>query len=142
MRDELVQYFNQVLGIREVLLPTVESSDQEGLSPIEQPKNVQVLFVDDKPWAPQASDLFQKMRAAMKLTAEQVEVLFLDQVSKADLQMKALVSSAVVNFSQDSLKEIPADIQFQTISPSRLIDNPALKKEAWLELQKVMSALL
>lgn len=140
MREDLIEYFSQVLGINSVLMPEVPEAPEVTLT-----RNILVLFVDDKPWNPETSDLFQKMWRAMKLTAEQVEVLFLQPasgpISKAELQLKALSATAVVNFSFESLADLPTDLQFRTVSPSRLIENPALKKEVWSELQKVMLAL-
>lgn len=144
MREDLVPYFIQVLGIREVLRPFTQDAPVVA-EPMAEQKKPMVLFIDDRPWTVPTADLFKKMWQAMKLTSEQVQVLFLESegapTSKSDLQLKALSATAVVNFSHEALEELPTDIQFHTVSPSRLIENPALKKEVWSELQKVMLAL-
>ncbi len=144
MKEELVQYFSQVLGIRQVMV-SPELDVSPSLELVENKRKVMVLFIDDKPWTVATADLFKKMHQAMKLTSDQVQVFFLDpesaSVSKSDLQLKALSASAVVNFSHEALEGLPTDIQFHTVSPSRLIEDPSLKKEVWSELQKVMMVL-
>jgi hypothetical protein len=128
---ELVRYWKEVLGIQAVILP-------EGEVVQALPK---VLFIDEKPWSPKAAALFEKMREAMKLTSEQIDIQFESVSSAADIQMHALTFNAVVFFSPKNIDKIEVGAKFQTDGPEMLLADPQLKKSAWSVLQQVMKSL-
>lgn len=139
MSQELIQYFEQVLGVREILLQPIEVAAAE---PIFEPAPARLLvFVDQKPWSSTAKALFEKMKQAMKLQNIETETLFADQMSAADFQLETLKATAVISFCSNLSQTTQNENLFLTISPEELLQKPELKKQAWDDLQKVMRFL-
>ncbi len=140
MSQELIQYFEQVLGIREFIATPLQSSSE----PVNQVENTLprlVLFVDQKPWTASASDLFEKMKLAMKLENVETQTVFTDQMSAADFQLLTLKAHTVISFCEELSKSIQNENLFMTVSPQKLLESPELKKQAWADLQNVMRFL-
>ena len=131
MIQDYISYLTHTLGIKQVILPPMAE-------PIVLSK---VLFIDEKPWSKEATLLFRKMEAAMKLDPSQVTVIFESEVSAPELQLQALTYPAVVFFSEKNFDKIEASQKFMTSSPEQMLKHPELKKEAWAILQKVMSSI-
>lgn len=88
--------------------------------------------------------LFVKMREAMKLTEAQVEILFAENMSNSELQIRALTAKEIVCFHPEIFERLKVQFSgniLQTTGPSELIQSPALKKQTWGDLQRVMKKL-
>lgn len=88
--------------------------------------------------------LFVKMREAMKLTEAQVEILFAENMSNSELQIRALTAKEIVCFHPEIFERLKVQFSgniLQTTGPSELIQSPALKKQTWGDLQQVMKKL-
>jgi hypothetical protein len=141
MSEAYVEYLEKVLGLKNLIWPAVEPGVQ--LEPQPGANRLAILFIAEHAWSAPARELFEKMREAMKVPASQVQILFADQVTVPDLQVQALSAERVVCFSDRLFRQIAVDpeVKFQTYGPDQLLQKPALKKEAWAELQKVMKSL-
>ncbi|MEZ0391476.1 MAG: hypothetical protein ACAH59_04625 [Pseudobdellovibrionaceae bacterium] len=142
--EAYLHYLDQVLGVRSVILPDSESAPAASPQsvPIKE-AGISVLFLAEKIWSRPADQLFQKMREAMKLSADSVRVMFLQNSTQADIQLQALASRCVVCFSKSIFDSLPADtsLKFHTHDPEELIKKADLKKTTWEDLKKVMKAL-
>lgn len=140
--ETYLHYLEQVLGLRSVIWPVSEPVSMEADAQLSHPV-LKVLFIAEKPWSPAARDLFQKMRDAMKISEEESQVLFASEAHLPALQMAALAAQRVVFFSPRLMGQISVETEakFLTHNPEDLIIKPALKKEAWEELKKVMKSL-
>lgn len=138
---EYLQYMQQVLGVREVLLGPEMALETLNEAPVHHRK---VLFIDTKKWTPAALELFNKMRQAMKLNSDEIQILFANETALADIQLQCLQAQEIVSFDanifSDLQKDFPQQLT-QTIGPEVLLKDPAKKKETWAELQKVMQKL-
>ena len=135
--NDYFSYLSGTLGISSVLwTPSVAETE------VEKPHG-KILFIDETPWSPEVSGLFAKMREAMKLSPEQIEIVFTENLSVGELKLKSLTAVRVVAFTEKFFSdlEIENERKFLTVSPMQLIKNPALKKQAWLDLQRVMASL-
>lgn len=142
MVSSYLEYMRKVLGVSEVLL-CFPAESPEANSAVISP-SIEVLFIDDKKWSTAASDLFQKMRDAMKLSPDQIEVLFAESSALSDIQIKSLQAHQIVSFSQDiynALKTEFADQIIQTVGPEILLKDSSQKKQTWGDLQQVMKRL-
>lgn len=134
-------YLENVLGLREVIWPVPEPENTE--IPTQTAERIHVLFVAERPWSVAATELFEKMREAMKIPNQQDKVLFLSEAGAAELQTSALAAEHVVCFSKAIFDQIPSDhpARYLTHSPDVLQSRPQLKRETWEELKKVMKSL-
>ncbi len=84
-----------------------------------------------------------KMRDAMKISPEQVTVLFANQVSASELQVAAISADRVISFSPEIYQNLSVEKEnkFLTHSPEELLKKPELKKQAWEDLKQVMKSL-
>lgn len=139
--NALLQYFNQVLGIREILVPIVPVAEIQPDVEVNSVSSSVVLFIDDQPWNAQAQSLFEKICEAMKLESGSVQVLFAVNESRPSLHLKSLASIATVVFSKKIASEFKGENIFAISSPNEMLNNPSLKKQAWADLQKVMLAV-
>lgn len=142
--DRYIQYLEQVLGLKQVILPEVQPPAADSTSASVPAENtLRVLFLADKPWSPKARDLFLKMREAMKLPEKQTRVLFASEMSWPEIEIAALSAERVVCFSENLFAKIHVDshLKFHTHNPEDLLSRPQLKKETWEDLKKVMKSL-
>ncbi len=141
MNAAYLTYLEKTLGLKSLLWPSALSDTPSSLQTDAEP--LAILFLDERPWSSDARELFEKMREAMKVSNQNVEILFANQVSPSKIQVRSLTAQRVVCFSQNLFDQIPADLGFKflTHSPQQLLLKPALKREAWSELQKVMKSL-
>ncbi len=149
--ETYLQYLEQVLGLKNVILPSpsqdtdsqiIEDAEPADIT-LEAEEPIWVLFVAEKTWSQDAQSLFQKMREAMKVPAEKSSVLFADVATVPQLQIAALSAHRVVCFSEKLFELIQADagMKFLTHDPQELLKRPQLKKSAWEDLKKVMKSL-
>ncbi len=134
-----LKYMKEVLGVERIQRPQADTASAEPA-----PELIQVLFIDQKKWSAATMDLFVKMREAMKLTETQVEILFAENMSNSELQIKALTAKEIVCFHPEIFENLKTPFSgniLLTIGPSDLIQSPALKKQTWGDLQQVMKKL-
>lgn len=160
MKD-YVNYLRDVLGLQTILLPAQTSDvaaqfiSQQGPFEPQELVHCELVFLNiltqpkESFFNPEVSELFQKMRAAMKLA--NLTVLELDCTVEDRSQLpselaKKVESKVVVVFSS-----FPKDIGemifkgpgkwIETYSPAYLIEDPTAKKVVWNDLKKVMKEL-
>jgi hypothetical protein len=140
--ENYIQYLEQVLGLKNIVWPQMEPVP-EPVVESEPAPSVWVLFIAEKKWSAPAAELFKKMREAMKLTGDQVKILFANQASLPELQISALSAQRVVCFSKRLNEQISSDPAFKyvTFDPEELLAQPQLKKAAWEDLKIVMKSL-
>lgn len=142
--------------MRSVIWPEAFAQNTSGLSTNPSvEKSGLVVFVDSRPWNKQEAELFDKMRAAMKLSQAQTKILFAGPGEMTQKSVELMAATCVIFFSPElatqaqnteilkSLRENPSDgmLQMTTFGPRELISNPQLKKQTWDDLQKVMKKL-
>jgi hypothetical protein len=142
--ENYLWYLENVLGLKTLVLPELQSpieTDAVVAEPVVKPP--QVLFIQERTWSPAAGELFHKMREAMKLSIDQVAVLFADQASASELQVAIMSADRVVSFSQGIFQNLQKEPEnkFLTHSPEDLLKRPELKKQAWDDLKLVMKSL-
>lgn len=105
----------------------------------------QVVFLDVQPWSAKEADLFDKMRAAMKLSKAQTKIIFANPSEIHQKGLELLTATSVIFFSPELATHAPPlgeDIfQITTFGPRELLQSPQLKKQSWDDLQKVMKKL-
>jgi hypothetical protein len=138
--ENYLWYLENVLGLKTLVWPEIQSPV---IVEEPKPKAAQVLFIQERAWSPSASDLFHKMREAMKLTSDQVNVVFADQVSSSELQVAVMAADRVVAFSKNIFQTLNKEPEnkFVTFSPEEMLQRPDLKKQAWEDLKQVMKSL-
>jgi hypothetical protein len=139
--ENYIWYLENVLGLKNPIWP---QRPQEAVPQAQQqPARSQILFIDETPWSNAATELFQKMREAMKLSSDQISICFASQVSTSQLQVSALAADRVVCFSKKIFESlsIEANNKFSTFSPEELLKQPTLKRQTWNDLQQVMKSL-
>lgn len=140
-----LKYMKEVLGVNHIPMETLmETETPKAIGEAEQINSLQALFIDQKKWSVAAMDLFQKMREAMKLSPEQIEILFAENLSNSELQIKALTAKEIVCFNSELFENLKAHYPHnltQTVGPMELLKTPALKKQTWGDLQQVMKKL-
>ncbi len=142
--ENYLWYLENVLGLKTLVLPEMPSPvETEAI--VEEPvvKPPQVLFIEERALSAAASELFHKMREAMKLSSEQVTVLFADKASASELQVAVMSADRVVSFSKNIFQNLQKEPEhkFLTHSPEELLKRPELKKQAWDDLKLVMKSL-
>ena len=142
---EYLHYMQQVLGIREVLLstPLIDNEASERL-PMSTTPQRKVLFIDKHTWSPAAHELFSKMREAMKLSTDEIKILFSQETALADIQLQGLQSQEIVSFDPEVSQALQPDFKTQlttTIGPEVLVKDAGKKKITWNDLQSVMKRL-
>jgi hypothetical protein len=139
--DSYLWYLENVLGLKSVILPAPPPVE-EVVAP-EPVKLPTVVFIDSKGWSQAATELFQKMREAMKLMPEQITILNSSKISASELQVAVMAADRVVCFSPEIFQSLQkeADLKFQTHSPEDLLKKPELKKQTWEDLKQVMKSL-
>lgn len=140
----MIRYLNEVLGIKQILLPMVseDSSDETNL----HAHLLQVLFVCSDKYSADAEDLFYKMVAAMKLERNQIKLINCHQKTLIDFEIEILSCQAVVFFTDEAsewkqLVQSKSVFNVQTFGPEYLLKNPQFKKQTWEQLQTVMAAI-
>lgn len=140
----MIRYLNDVLGVKQVLLPQLVVSQLEESSL--QVRPLKILFVCSESLSVDAQELFYKMVAAMKLEKNQIELVNCHQKSLIDFEIEILSCQAVVFFTDEALdwKQLAQSESFfnvQAFGPEYLLKNPQYKKQTWEQLQKVMAAI-
>ena len=141
MNTAYLDYLEKTLGLKSLLWPL--ALQQASTANMRDQKSLRILFLEEHPWSQPARELFEKMREAMKISSDQIQILFANQVSQAEIQVQSLTAQRVVCFSQNLFDQISVEAPFKffTHSPEQLLLHPTKKKEAWSELQKVMKSL-
>lgn len=161
-REPYLRYMKDVLGLDQVVWPaSAEESREEwrthfGTRTGHWPeiKRYPLVFLslgakDRSLFDGDSGDLFEKMKAAMKLGEWTYLELECDlaESEEALRRMSALfeIPRAVVFTNEPRLADAPrtfGSVQYvETYGPSMLIEKPELKKRAWLDLQRVMALL-
>lgn len=163
MKDYL-QYLQEVLGLQGVMIadPTAPSAaaraqfftPQGPLSAGEQ-KYFELVFLNivtqekESFFLPQVRDLFDKMKAAMKL--KNIQILELD----CTVEDRSLLPSELAEICESKVvvvfSSFPKDLGemiykgpgkwIETYSPAYLLEDASAKKVVWNDLQKVMKEL-
>jgi hypothetical protein len=140
-----LKYLQETLGVRSVLWPQALAHAASEEVTVEPEKKSLVVFVDVQQWSRQEADLFDKMRAAMKLSKDQTKILFAGPGEMAQKSVELLAATCVIFFSPElatQAQSMGSDVlQMTTFGPRELISNPQLKKQTWDDLQKVMKKL-
>ncbi|WII71648.1 hypothetical protein QJS83_14360 [Bdellovibrio sp. 22V] len=161
MKD-YIQYLQDVLGLQNVMLPASEEgavkarffTAQGPFEPSESPY-FELIFLNiltqakESFFLPETRDLFEKMKAAMKL--KNLQVLELDCTvedrSQLPSELAAICEGKVVVVFSSFPKDLGEMILkgpgkwIETYSPAYLIEDPGAKKVVWNDLQKVMKEL-
>lgn len=157
-----IWYLKNVLGIQQFLAPVAPSVPLQDTDPLSlnadrgeasnKGPELKILFVDEQSWDPGAQQLFEKMREAMGVQAQEVKVLSGKSLSPEELEFQKILCRQIVIF-KDSIQEIelpaidlkssPLNSQqtSMTISPRTLLRRPELKRRAWEDLKLVMQRL-
>lgn len=163
------QYLSDVLGLRQVMMPTPVASADEVLAArpaffhsaqgpqiegrdFHRPALAVVNWVQDPReslFDPQVAELFNKMLAAMKLPAEKVLVLDCVMNERGLIPnglFKVCEPSWVLFFSREPAHLGEVQIKgparwIETLSPALLLEQPGAKKQVWADMQKVMREL-
>jgi hypothetical protein len=140
-----LKYLQETLGVRSVLWPEASTALTPASALAPQNKTALVVFVDSHPWSRQESELFEKMRAAMKLSREQTKLLFTTAEEIPQKSVELLAATCVIFFAPELAAQTgPLDdevMRMTTFGPRELLANPQLKKQTWDDLQKVMKKL-
>jgi hypothetical protein len=134
--QKYIQYLGDVLGIRSVLLPPAET--------VQPP--ARLIFLEDVGRSSVESlELFAKMKEAMKLKEE--ESLYLEMTS-ASLSMnfaRLEQAEVLVAFSKTLAEFLTANLPHRILllspSPSEMLKDASLKREAWDVLKQAMKHL-
>jgi hypothetical protein len=143
-----LKYLQETLGVRSVLWPisAMETSSVESIGPaVARKKTPQIVFIDIQPWTRQETDLFEKMRVAMKLSKEQTKIIFATPAELPQKSLELLTATCAIFFSPELATQsfvLPEEtFVMTTFGPRELLPNPQLKKQSWDDLQKVMKKL-
>lgn len=160
MKD-YVQYLQEVLGLQNVMLPPSEGEKTQALfftsqGPFVTPfHHYELVFINvltqskESFFIPEVRELFEKMKAAMKL--KNLQVLELDCTiedrSQLPSELAQICESKIVVVFSSFPKDI-GELVFkgpgkwlETYSPAYLLEDPGAKKVVWNDLQKVMKEL-
>ena len=167
MKD-YIQYLEEVLGLQKVMISDISSSQ-----PMSETTPKTQFFTEKGPFAPaeivyrelvflniltqakesfflpQVKDLYEKMKAAMKLRNIQILELdcTVDDRSQLPSELAKICESKVVVVFSSFPKDLGEMIfkgpgkWIETYSPAYLIEDAGAKKVVWNDLQKVMKEL-
>jgi len=141
-----LKYLQETLGVRSVLLPVTAIDSAVDTADLSLPKfSPQIVFIDIQPWSKKEAELFDKMRAAMKLSSEQTKIIFASPGEMSQKGLELLTATCAVFFSPELAAQasgLSEDVfAITTFGPRELLLNPQLKKQSWDDLQKVMKKL-
>ncbi len=169
MKDYL-QYLQDVLGLQNVMISHESTEDsatpvatvsaprfftrQGPFEPTEK-AYYEVIFLNvvtqakESLFAPEVNELFEKMKAAMKL--RNLQVLDLDCTVEDRSQLPSVLAQVCESRVVVVFSSFPKDLGelifkgpgkwIETYCPAYLIEDPAAKKVVWNDLQKVMKEL-
>ncbi len=164
MKD-YVHYLQNVLGLKAVIMPEQELAtgiatpaqfiSQQGPFAPSELKHFEVIFLNiltqakESLFDSEVSNLFSKMRQAMKLANLQVLELdcTVDNRSLLPSELAKICESKIVVVFSSFPKDIGEMIfkgpgkWLETYSPAYLLEDPTAKKVVWNDLQKVMKEL-
>ncbi|WP_374073508.1 hypothetical protein [Bdellovibrio bacteriovorus] len=161
MKD-YIQYLQDVLGLQNVMLPPMEGSEvktrfftAEGPFEAHEFQHYELVFLNILTQAKESffnadvRDLFEKMKAAMKLKNLQVLELdcTVDDRSQLPSELAKICEGKVVVVFSSFPKDIGELIfkgpgkWLETYSPAYLLEDAGAKKVVWNDLQKVMREL-
>jgi len=161
MKD-YIQYLQDVLGLQNVMLPPSDKEvagarffTEEGPFAPSAIQHYELVFLNiltqskESFFIPEVRDLFEKMKAAMKL--KNIQVLELDCTvedrSRLPSELAEVCEGKVVVVFSSFPKDIGELIfkgpgkWIETYSPAYLLEDAAAKKVVWNDLQKVMKEL-
>lgn len=118
-----LNYVTDVLGLKSILLDASEKS----------PIILLVQVQDYEDISNEENELLQKMLAALKFDLQKIKIV--DQNEPNQAAEYTLRMSHSPDFS------IHKKNTYQTLSPRSLLKNPDKKKDAWAELQRLISSL-
>ncbi len=129
--------------------PSPENSGLPATSALDRaPETVKkILFYDDQAWETGAQLLFEKMREAMNLGSEEVQVITGKKLNFKELEFQKILFSQIVIFTssvdeiESSREKLDSRQISMTISPRVLLRQPELKRRAWEDLKLVMQRL-
>lgn len=128
------KYLEEVLGVKEVLLPLADSASVDSL---------QILFCSaEKPSNPELM-LFEKIAGAMKLQSDQYRLVNLAEPLPLPWPtVLGIVFFGEGAWTQDFLKNYSTNLPTaQVASLSAMTMNASLKKQAWESLQLIMKQI-
>lgn len=121
-REKYFEFVTGVLGIKSILLDSTE--------PTQETIPLLLLVEGLAGYTKEENELLTKMIAALKMDSEMYRL--------ADLQQAGGVKRAyTVEFLDQTTATLTENVQ-QVFSPRTLLKKPALKKQAWDDLQKVI----
>ena len=127
-----INYFEDVLGVREVLIPESEN------------EKISLLFLSLKALTPAEQNLFDKIVAATKLPLQQVQhqILDWDRLWSDNLSYQQIVFLGEPPQALIEQSERNSDGSLTQISSlEEMINVPVLKKKAWESLQIVLKKI-
>lgn len=163
MKDYL-QYLQEVLGLQSLMIAEPSANAASGRTQFFTPqgpldlgerKHFELIFLNivtqekESFFLPQVRELFDKMKAAMKL--RNIQILELD----CTVEDRSLLPSQLAEICEGKVvvvfSSFPKDIGemifkgpgkwLETYSPSYLLEDASAKKVVWNDLQKVMKEL-
>ena len=121
-RGKYFEFVTGVLGIKSIMLDTAARPAD--------PIPLLLLVEGLSGYSKEENDLLTKMIAALKMDSKMYRL--------ADLQQAGSVERTYTVEFLDQTTESRAENLQQVFSPRTLLKNPALKKQAWDDLQKVI----
>lgn len=168
MKD-YVQYLQEVLGLQNVMM-TPEPQQSQAISsapsvprfftrkgPFEPQEKAyyELIFLNvvtqskESIFVPEVNELFEKMKAAMKL--RNLQILDLDCTVEDRSQLPSAMAQVCESRVVVVFSSFPKDLGeliykgpgkwIETYSPAYLLEDPGAKKVVWNDLQKVMKEL-
>lgn len=159
MKDYL-KYLQEVLGLQNVMLGEQPSNDSrfyssQGVFEPTEKTHFELVFLNivtqskESLFRPEVSDLYTKMKTAMKLNNIQTIDLDCTQEDRSRLpaELAQICESRVVVVFSSFPKDLGELIYkgpgkwLETYSPAYLLEDPDAKKVVWNDLKKVMKEL-
>lgn len=135
-RRDYFEYLENVLGIKTILQS--QSSLLSDVSPVLISTELLFCVQNYKTYTAEETDLLYKMIASVKVAPERLQVCDMEDAGRFATQCLVVFEDEV--HATNSFP-VPAQLTVQTFSPRVLLQKPQLKRQAWIELQKILQRL-
>ncbi len=133
-KSDYIDYVRNVLGVKSIFSNEV--------APAAEILKVSLLvYVQDfNSYSRAEKDLLEKMLAALKIPPNEIQAIDFNEKFQVEAKVTAYLTDQVAGqlTGQFKLAHDLAPNEIHTYSPRVLLNNVALKKAAWAELQKIL----
>lgn len=142
-KKDYMDYVSDVLGVKSILLNKELSESREStgiLSGTMQVVPLLIYVANLNDYTADENDLLTKMIGALKMAPESIKVISLDILYN---ETEKFQSNFTIYFLDELNKsngfQVSSENVITTYSPRFLLKNPEYKKNAWNDLQKVIT---